>query len=423
MYAVYSLFLFLALFFYLPIYFFRIKILKSERLHLRERLGWGLPKDKALEPSLWIHAVSVGEVLSLQNLVRELKRKHPLWKINFSSLTSTGLRMAREKLEGVDNLFVIPLDFSWVVRKFFVAFKPSLLILAESEFWPNLLREARKHSQGVLLINGRISSSSFQRMRRFKFFARRMLKNIAFFLVQTEEDKEKLEKIGISPERVEVAGNLKTEVNLPLLTNEKIRALKKDLSILETKKVFVAGSTRKGEEELLLEAFREARNRSKDMLLVLAPRHPERAFEVEKISENLGFRTKRRTLAEPGEEWDVLILDTIGELAEFYALADSTFVGGSLVPWGGHNLLEPAFYAKPIFFGPHMGNFSFLADKFIHSKAAQITSNKEDLIQMFLFKNEISLREMGKRAKDILISLQGVTEKTIKTIETLMAKT
>ena len=422
MYFFYSFCLFLALVFYLPVYFFKVKFLKGERLYLRERLGFGLPKKTDGKLSLWIHAVSVGEVLSLQNLIKELKKRHPLWEINFSSLTNTGLQVAREKLKDADRVFFVPLDFPWVVRKFFASFKPCLLVLAESEFWPNLLREARRKTNGVVLINGRISWRAFSRYRRVKFLAKRILKNVNLFLVQTEEDKEKLERIGISPSQVEVAGNLKSEVTLPLIPEKEILDLKRSLGIPLERKVIVAGSTHKGEEELLLEAFQEAKNQREDLLLILAPRHPERASEVEKICQNFHFTSQRRTLAWPEQRWDVLILDTMGELARFYALCDLAFVGGSLVPWGGQNLLEPAFYKKPIFFGPHMDNFRSLAQEFILSQAARITYKKEDLVQMFLFKEEKLLQEMGNRAKELLNSLQGATEKTLKAIEALMGE-
>lgn len=421
-YIFYSFCLFLALVFYLPVYFFKVKFLKGDRLYLRERLGFGLPKKTDGKPSLWIHAVSVGEVLSLQNLIKEIKKRHPLWEINFSSLTNTGLRVAREKLKDADRVFFVPLDFPWVVRKFFASFKPCLLVLAESEFWPNLLREARRKTNGVVLINGRISWRAFERYRRVKFLAKRILKNVNLFLVQTEEDKEKLERIGVSPSQVEVAGNLKSEVTLPLIPEKKILELKESLGIPLERKVIVAGSTRKGEEELLLEAFQEAKNRRGDLLLILAPRHPERASEVENICQNFHFTSQRRTLARPEQRWDVLILDTMGELACFYALCDLAFVGGSLVPWGGQNLLEPAFYKKPIFFGPHMDNFRSLAQEFIRSQAARITYKKEDLVQMFILKEEKLLQEMGNRAKELLNSLQGATEKTLKAIEALMGE-
>lgn len=422
MYFFYSFFLFLYLLIYIPIYFVRIKLFRGDSLYLKERLGFKLLEEKMQENSLWIHAVSVGEVLSLQNLIKQIKERHPDWVIHFSTLTSTGMNVAKEKLRYADNIFFIPLDFKYVVRKFFAALTPRLFILAESEFWPNLLREANKQTKGILLINGRISHHSFKRFRRFRFLTRRILKNIELFLVQTEKDKERLKKIGVNSNLIEVTGNLKSEIRLPLLTEREILEMKKRLSISKTKKVVVAGSTRKGEEAKLLEAFQEARKNNANLLLILAPRQQNRCDEVEKICQDFSFNVKRKTLVTSNSEWDILILDTIGELAEFYALSDVSFVGGSLVPWGGQNLLEPAFYRKPIFFGPHMDNFSALAERFVESNAAKIIKKKQDLVEMFLIQDENSLEEMGSRAKETLNSLQGATEKTIKVIEELMAK-
>ncbi len=420
MYIVYSFFLFFVILGYILIYFVKLKLLKRENLYLCERLGFRLPKGKNQRKSLWIHAVSVGEVLSLQNLTIEIKKRHPDWVIYFSSLTNTGMRMAKEKLFEADNIFFIPIDFQCVTRKFFKALKPRLFILAESEFWPNLLKTAREYTDGVLLINGRISTDSFKRFKRFKFLMKKVLSNIDFFLVQTEREKEGLEKIGISPEYIEVSGNLKSEISLPVLDKKSLQKLKKDLSIPETKRVILAGSTRKGEEEKLLEAYAKAKEIRKDILLILAPRHLERAYEVERICKKFSFNVMKRTSVYQGLQWDILILDSLGELAQFYALSDVSFIGGSLVPWGGQNLLEPAFYSKPIFFGPHMDNFAYLAEKFVNSGAAQIIYKDEELIRLFLFKDENRLREMGNKAKEILNSLQGATKRTLEVIEDWM---
>ncbi len=371
---------------------------------------------------MWIHAVSVGEVLSLQNLIRKIKEGHPDWVIHFSSLTNTGIRIAREKLAEADYIFFIPLDFKWIVRRFFRRLKPRVVIIAESEFWPNFLREANRRTGSILLINGRISPRSFKRYKRFKLLTKNILKNIEFFLVQTEKDKENLEKIGVISDHIEVAGNLKSEVNLPILSEEELLRLKRNINISETKKVIIAGSIRKGEEDQLLRAYTKARSIKDNLLFILAPRHPDRVNDVEKICNNYPFRIKRRSEVVPGMEWDILILDTIGELAQFYALSDVAFIGGSLVPWGGHNLLEPAFYGKPIFFGPHMENFSDLAARFVSAQAARISSKEEDLVEMFLIQDERYFREMGNKAKATLSTLQGATEKTIKHIENMMAK-
>jgi 3-deoxy-D-manno-octulosonic-acid transferase len=421
MYALYSFLLLISLLIYIPIYFVRIKLLRGESLFLRDRLGRKLKDDDTQKSSLWIHAVSVGEVLSLQNLIKKIKEKHPGWTIHFSTLTNTGMRVAKEKLTAADNIFFVPLDFKHVVRKFFSVLRPTVFVLAESELWPNLLREAKRQTKGVLLINGRISSRSFKRYSRFKFVAKRILRNIDLFLVQTEKDKESLVRIGVNSGVAEVVSNLKSEVKLPLLTEEDVLKLKNNLSIPSTKRVIVAGSTRKGEEKELIEAYSRAKGVEENLLLILAPRHPERFDEVERICKDFPFKVMRRTQVSPGKHWDILILDTIGELAHFYALSDISFVGGSLVPWGGQNLLEPAFYKKPIFFGPHMDNFAFLAEKFVQAGAARIINKNKDLDEMFLVRDEKFMEKMGKRAKETLNSLQGATEKTLKAIEAMMA--
>jgi 3-deoxy-D-manno-octulosonic-acid transferase len=422
MHFFYSFLLSLYLLIYIPICFVRIKIFGGDSLYLRERLGFKLPEEKRHERSLWIHAVSVGEVLSLQNLIKQIKERHPDWVIHFSTLTNTGMKVAKEKLRYADSIFFVPLDFKHVVKKFFAVLSPRLFILAESEFWPNLLREAKKQTNGILLINGRISHHSFKRFRRLHFLTKRVLRNIKLFLVQTETDKERLRKIGVNPNLIEVTGNLKSEVRLPLFTEKGILEMKRKLNISETKKVVVAGSTHKGEEKQLLKAFREARKSNSRLLLILAPRHQNRFDEVERLCQDFSLNVGRKTLISSDSEWDILILDTIGELAQFYALSDVSFVGGSLVPWGGQNLLEPAFYGKPIFFGPYMDNFSALAEKFVESNAAKIINKKHDLVEMFLIQDENSLEEMGVRARETLSSLQGATEKTIKVIEELMAR-
>jgi len=372
--------------------------------------------------SIWIHAVSVGEVLSLQNLTRKIKQAHPDWTVYFSSLTNTGVRMAREKLDDVDSIFFAPFDFKCIVKRFFRSLHPEVFILAESEFWPNILREASEQTQGILLINGRVSSRSLRRYTKLKRLAKKILRHINLFLVQTERDRESLKSIGVEDERIEVAGNLKIEITPPELNEEEVSKLRVSLGIREPKRAIIAGSTRKGEEEKLLQAYAAARERRKDLLFIIAPRHIERAEEVEKICQSLNLKVVRKTTHSPEKEWDIFILDTLGDLSKFYALADIAFVGGSLIPWGGHNLLEPAFYKKPIFFGPHMDNFSFLADKFLEADAARVVHGEEELLDMFLLQNQKSLQSMGQNAKRTLISLQGATDRTLEAIEALIRK-
>lgn len=422
MYFLYSFVLLLSCFFYLPLYFFKLKIVKGESLYLKERLGINLQPESQTERSVWIHAVSVGEVLSLQKLILDLKKRHPENKIYFSSLTNTGLRIAQDRLVGVDKIFFIPLDFRWVVKKYFRILKPELFILAESEFWPNLLREAKRQTQGVLLINGRISPPSYKKYYRFRFIFKRILKNIDYFLVQTKNEKNCLENIGVRSDKVEVSGNLKTEIVLPSFTGNDVVQFKESLNIAKGHKVVLAGSTRQGEEEKLIEAFARARKEKDNINFILAPRHPERTVEIERIFKNFPFVVKRRSEIQPDQTWDVLILDTLGELSRLYALCDLAFIGGSLIPWGGQNLLEPAFYGKPIFFGPHMENFQELADKFVKADAARIVETQEDVKRMFLLSDDEETQRRGEKAQQILNQFQGVTERTLNRIDLFMNK-
>ncbi|MBN2206162.1 MAG: 3-deoxy-D-manno-octulosonic acid transferase [Candidatus Aminicenantes bacterium] len=421
-YALYSLLLFLALLLYAPFYWAKVRFVKKDRLRLGERLGIGLPRRPSGRPCLWIHAVSVGEVLSLQSLIREVKAKHPDWEIAFSSLTGTGLRQAREKIKDADPVFFIPLDFRGPVRRVLSRLNPDLLILAESELWPNLLREARRRTKGVLVINGRMSERAFRNYLMFKGPARRVLGQVDRFLVQTKRDGDRIAAVGVDPGRIEVVGNLKAEVRLPPPDREEEAVLKKSLGLAEDRTVVLAGSTRKGEEDRLLAAFARSRGGVPPPVLIIAPRHPERAGDIERIAAGLGLTCARRTTVRPGEVWDVLILDTIGELARFYAFCDAAFVGGSLVAWGGHNFLEPAYYGKPVFFGPHMTNFATLARSFLEEGAARVVSTDEDLVRMLRLEGVEDLREMGRKAAAVLDSMAGATARTVKAIEDMMGR-
>lgn len=420
MYVLYSMALFFVMVVYFPFYWIRSHWIKKEPLHFRERLGIGLSARSKEGNSLWIHAVSVGEVLSLRRLINEIKDRSPEWIIYFSVLTHSGFEIACKELPRADAIFFIPLDFGPIVRQFFKKLEPDLFVLAESEFWPNLLREAKKRTRGVLLINGRISPRSSRRFVTFKFLMRRIFQNVSFFLVQTERDKTSLLNAGVKADVVAVGGNLKAEIDMPVFPEEELGKLKESLGIVESKKIVVAGSTRKGEEEQLLSGFVRVRQKRTDILLILAPRHVERAGEIERLCEKLDVQVGRRTTVHPDDRWDVLILDTLGELAQFYAISDVSFVGGSLIPWGGQNLLEPAFYSKPIFFGPYMDNFGHLARTFLEADAARVLKKDTELETMFLFEDEQELLLLGQRAKKTLDALSGATEKTLALIEDFM---
>lgn len=420
MYALYSTVLLALMILYFPFYWVRSRLIKREPLHLKERLGMGLAVERTGSKSLWIHAVSVGEVLSLRKLISEIKKQHADWVIYFSTLTHSGFKIAQKELSCADAIFFVPVDFAPVVRKFFRELEPDLFILAESEFWPNLIRIAGKRTRGVILINGRISARSSKRFIVFRYFMRRIFKNISFFLVQTDRDKASLVNVGVNKDLVSIGGNLKTEIDLPAYPEKERLELRGILGIGESQRIIVAGSTRKGEEEKLLSAFIRAREGRTDIRLIIAPRHVERAGEIERLCEKLNVNVQSRTSVRPEDKWDVLILDTMGELYQFYAISDVSFVGGSLIPWGGQNLLEPAFYSKPIFFGPHMDNFAHLTQTFLESDSARILREDGDLVRMFLLEDERALQIMGQRAKKTLENLRGTTQKTLALIEDFM---
>lgn len=420
MYILYSFLLFLGFLLYAPAYLFKIRKGDQPGFNLNDRLGLKLSPRTSARPCLWIHAVSVGEVLSLRHLLREIKKEHPDWEIHCSTLTSTGYRVARAKLAEATSIFFIPLDFAWAVKRFFKAVHPDLFILVESEFWPNLLRISGKSAAAVLLINGRISDRSFRKYKLLKLVLKRVLSPIDRCLVQTEQDRKRLLALGVQPEKMEVVGNLKSDMNLPVLKAEDLAGLRREVGLSPDKKVIVAGSTHRGEEEILISAYLESRKKKGNLSLIIAPRHPQRTGELEKLAAGCGLKVTRRTKAGPGKTWDVLILDTLGELVNFYALSDIAFVGGSLVPKGGQNFLEPAFYGKPVIFGPSMQNFAFLAEEFVRRGAARLVSGLEELTEVLFLEEEIALQEMGRQGKQLLGDLQGATRKTLQVIESLM---
>lgn len=414
---------------YFPFFFLKFKR-KKESLDLILRLALNLPPRQDKQPCLWFHAVSVGEVLSLQNLLDELSRLHPEWRLLVTSLTPSGIRLARERFQGKAEIWPVPIDFPWCLSRFFKKVKPSLLALVESEFWPNLIRQARRNSVPVILINGRISPRTFKRIKKFRFLFLPLLRQIDLFLVQSIREKEKFEEIGIDETKIKVTGNLKTEVNLPLYPEADKNDFRKKLGITSDEKVITAGSTHPGEEKILLLALKKIREKKPQYKLIIAPRHPARWPEIADQCSFLSLDWQRWSLLKERIQgtnqadlnWEVLIVDTLGELPFFYFLADLAFVGGSLVPRGGHNLLEPAFYGKPIVYGPYMDNFAYLADYFLERGAATRVFQESDLVALWEQIGEASLAKMGAQAKKALKELEGATGKTIAFLEEVVKR-
>ena len=421
-----------------------------------ERLG-SVPRQlRAHEgaPTIWIHAVSVGEVLAVTRLIAEIKVELRNYRIIVSTTTDTGQKLARQKF-GEQNVFRAPLDLPWAVQAFLDALRPRLLVLAESEFWPNLLHNAQRSGAAVAVVNARVSDRSLPRYQRFRWLFMRVLADVDLLLAQSEEDARRLIAIGAPAERVHVGGNLKFEVKPPArgdvhawLTG----AIHRD----GIGPVIVAGSTLEGEEAMLLEAFRAIRSRYAEAMLILAPRHPERFDAVaallrwsglpytrrsslndlplipmsgmsgapEVLSDRLNPGTSGAPEQAPGPSslaGAVLLLDSIGELASIYEFADLAFIGGSLVPKGGHNVLEPAYFGVPILVGPHTENFRDIVDIFRRADALRVvTSETLTPVVLDLLVNWEERERLGRNARDVMQSQQGATHRTAEALLALL---
>jgi 3-deoxy-D-manno-octulosonic-acid transferase len=422
MHFLYSLLLAFAALLSLPWWAFEMLRLEKYRAGLKERLGSVPARLNTAKPgSIWVHAVSVGEVLAVSRLIAELKTTEPDTPIFISTTTVTGQRLARERF-GETHCFFMPLDFGFAVQAYLRALKPRLLILAETEFWPNLLHLARKRGTVVAIVNARISDRSFPRYRRFSWFFRRVLSNVDLFLAQTAQDAERLRAIGAPTERVRVSGNLKFDIRLsaPSQIVQQLRS-----AIAKDSPVIVCGSTAEGEEGPVLEAFKQVQQKFPSAVLILAPRHPERFDKVANFISSLDIAFARRSswAAACPISGGVFLLDSVGELASVYALADIAFVGGSLVPTGGHNILEPAQYGAAIVVGPHTFNFREIVSIF-QSGGALLIADAHGLpgTLLELLQNDAERNRLGGRAKELFAQHAGATLRTLQALRPLLGR-
>jgi len=420
MYLLYSLMLAAALALLSP-YFFLKGLRQNKYLHnLRERLGRVPQRVRQPGPgAIWVHAVSVGEALAVAPLLKELRARFPGRRLLVSTTTRTGQETAGQRLD-CDVTFYFPLDFSFACRRLLDAVQPALIVIAETEIWPNFLRQARRHGARVVFVNGRISDRSFRSYRRWRFFLRRALAPVDSFLMQTEEDARRIRELGAAAERVVVGGNLKFDLPAP--------ARPTFLSELETlargAPIVVAGSTLAKEEEQVLDALQlTGEIEGRCSLLVLAPRHPERFDEVVALLERRGLAYIRRSQwRTDGPPPDVVLLDTLGELAGAYAAASVAFVGGSLVPAGGHNPIEPALWGKPIIFGPAMENFRAIAAALLEARGAfQVRSADElGILLATLMSNPAACQQAGQAARAVVERERGATARCASRIAALL---
>ena len=427
MFLLYSLLFTCGLFLAAPYYLWRL------RGHIGSAAGWGerfgfLPEAfQQTEPgAVWIHAVSVGETLAIVGLVRELQQRYPGRKIFVSHVTPAGREAGQRRLPGVAGQFFLPLDWKWSVSRALDRIRPSLLVIAETELWPNLLRAAGEQGARVVLVNARISDRSFRRYQWVRGFMRRVLANLDCICAQTDLDGERFCSLGAAPDRIVVAGNLKFDFSPPRLEGFPA-LLRKGLEAAGRQPIMVAASTMPGEEALILSAWAEIQPRHPKALLILAPRHPARFTEVAALLGGQGFEFAARTdlqadprgIASQLASAGILLLDTIGELAAVFELADVVFIGGSLVPTGGHNLLEPAFWAKPIVFGPHMENFRDMARLFLESGAGLQVADSAKLgaATLELLDDPPRAKKLGAAARAVLDRERGATERVLEQLK------
>src|SRR5687767_12509851 len=395
---------------------------------LGQRMGY-LPVSFNMDAdeSIWIHAVSVGEVLTARPLISDLKRRHPELRMFLSTTTLAGQQLARRNVPDVDAVFYFPFDLGVFVRRTLDLVRPRLFIMMETEIWPNLLRECHARGIKTAVVNGRLSGRSFPRYRMARAFMRRVLAHVDRFLVQSEESARRFIDLGADPARVVVTGSLKFDSLQHSSTALQARARDRVLRyfrVPSSRPVIIAGSTMKGEESAVLRAFRRVRANAPSTLLVIAPRNPERFGEVEQLVRSEGWKTSRRSdLAIDSEpRVDVVVLDTIGELATVYQIGTIVFVGGSLVATGGHNVLEPAVFGKPIVFGPHMQNFAEIADAFITNGAGVQIASEQQLEESFLslMSDPVRRARLGAAARALVEANRGAKEKSVTVLAALL---
>lgn len=409
--------------FSLPHFLARLRQAEDARRLLRERFGYFTPdffkKLNGRRP-LWIHSVSVGEVLAVEKLVQILLGRVSDLQIVLTTVTPTGQQLAK-KWEG-ERLKVLyfPFDFKASVRRFFETLNPAALLLVETEIWPHVIQEARCRQVPIGIINGRLSERSLRAFRRFSVIFQPLLRSIDFFLLQTEKDRERFLALGIDPDKVQVTGNMK----LDLMESDGPRkadsaSLRQQWGFLPSDQILIGGSTHAGEEEILLRVLRRLRDEQFPLKMLLAPRHIERASQVLELVKNHHWEPVLATQLAGVSSFDVLILNRLGVLRELYAMADVVVMGGSFVPHGGQNPAEPARFARPILHGRWVFNFEEIYQRLEEEGGSLRVQGEEELFSILrrILASEQERAHLGNRAYEVLESLRGATERNFQWIQ------
>ena len=398
---------------YIPI------LLLKGRLHKDFKQRFGIFPDEVANRCkngcVWLHAVSVGEVAAAAPLLRRLREEFPDELIVISTVTKTGNQMA-QKLKPENALLIyFPIDFAFVVKKAIDAIKPKIFIMMETEIWPNLVRALSRRGTPILLMNGRLSVRSYRGYRLAKPFIRRVARKMDLFCMQNEDDAARIISLGAPRDRVKVTGNMKFDVEIPT-----DNLPKKDS---EDDLVFVAGSTHGHEEEIIFWAYDQLHKNYPKLKLIVAPRHVERAKEVEQLAHKCGLESRVMSKDHPIKP-DVLVLDAIGQLSRFYSIADIVFVGGSLIPHGGQNLLEPAAFAKPIITGPYTFNFHDIIKMFKKNQALTVVRDGYEMLaagKKLLADTKLRKR-MGQAGRGVFDTHRGAAKRNLDLVKQFLTK-
>ncbi len=379
---------------------------------IRERFGLAVYG----KTDIWVHAVSVGEVIACLPFLKALKKEFPDKKITLSTTTYTGQAIARKNFPEADRTMYIPVDTGFCVGRVVRLLRPDLFVTIETELWPVLTATLKKSGSDIIVLNGRISEKSFSGYKKIRFFMKEMLSYIDYLYMQSDGDAERIKQLGAAKGKVGVMGNFKFDISLDSSSS---------LTWVNhvDGKIFLAASTHEGEDEIILDAYSLIKERYDRVSLIIAPRHPERFLYVEKLIREKGFDyIKRSKLTDDRRATndgcpDVILLDTIGELSRVFSNVSIAFIGGSLVPVGGHNILEPAYWSKPILFGPHMSNFPISGEFLKKSAAVQVSNANEisDTVSELLSDDDKAL-SLGKNAKTIVEKNTGAVHKALELV-------
>ena len=429
MIILYNLIFFLLIIIFLPFIIPVIIFSEKRRKTVFHRLGIATlltvtkKAVKNQKKPIWVHALSVGEVLSAVPMVDCLRESFSDCRIVFSVSTQTGFEIANRLLtEKVDSIFFFPYDLIFSVKYICRQVDPAIVHIVESEIWPNFMNEMKKRNVPVIFVNARLSEKSFSGYRRISFFIRPVLKSFAKVCAQSIEDSMRFNILGVSLDNIKVTGNIKfdqKEINVPI---KEIQETRRSMNIAYGQKIIIAGSTHNGEEAVILEAFLLLKKKFPDLLLIIVPRDPRRGRSVYRLFKSAAFTAvimKDIKTEKFATAIDVMVVDKIGSLKKLYALADVTFVGGSLVNRGGHNPLEPAAFSKPIIFGKHMSSFAQIPNMLLEADGAVCVQNSKGLYEAMktLLEDNVKADEMGKKAFQVFNSNKGAINKTLKVVE------